>query len=209
MVTQQETFSYDLNLQEEGTLILRESRMIIPGIQAIFGFQLIAVFSEGFGERLQSHHEIIHLMAMLLVLISIALVMSPAVFQRRVEPRKISASFIKLASKMLTLGLKAFTLGLAADVGVITYAVTGKESAAATLGFLTLGFLVWLWFFFGSPLQFNTGSHLDKSFKLFHKLGSSSMNQANSFRLNVVNKSQLHIQRFKTAVLNTGYKYLN
>lgn len=142
---------HHLSLEEEGILLLRESRMIIPGIQAIFGFQLIAVFSEGFGKRLEKHHEIIHLLAMVLVLVGIALVMSPAVYQRRVEPQKISKDFIRLSGKMMVWGLRAFTLGLAADVGVVTFAVTNSDTAALLLSLIALGFLTWLWFFFGTP----------------------------------------------------------
>lgn len=31
---------------------LDEARMVLPGVQALFGFQLIAVFSDGFERRL-------------------------------------------------------------------------------------------------------------------------------------------------------------
>lgn len=191
--------NHQLNLEEEGTLILRESRMIIPGIQAIFGFQLIAVFSEGFGERLEQHHEIIHLLAMILVLIAIALVMSPAVYQRRVEPRRISTDFIKLASKMLTWGLRAFTLGLAADVGVITYAVTGKDSLALLLSLTSLGFLVWLWFFFGTPFNFKRNS---KIFSTIHR-------HINTAKTKAAQTSQKYVSRYTSALMKAGYKYLN
>jgi hypothetical protein len=201
MGTQQETFIHELNLQEEGTLILRESRMIIPGIQAMFGFQLIAVFSEGFGQRLQNHHEIIHLMAMVLVLIAIALVMTPAVYQRRVEPRKISPGFIRLSNNMLAWGLRAFTLGLAADVGVITYAVTEKDSVAMLLGFGSLAFLVWLWFFFGSPVNIN--------YEPGKRLLSSSKKHFDTAAAIALKTGKKHYNRYKTSVMNAGYKYLN
>ena len=32
--------------------LLEECRMVLPGIQALFGFQLIAVFSPGFAQKL-------------------------------------------------------------------------------------------------------------------------------------------------------------
>ncbi len=34
-----------LSLEEEARHILEEARMVIPGIHALFGFQLVAVFN--------------------------------------------------------------------------------------------------------------------------------------------------------------------
>jgi hypothetical protein len=41
-----------LSLAEAVTHLLEECRMILPGVQALFGFQLIAVFDSSFAERL-------------------------------------------------------------------------------------------------------------------------------------------------------------
>lgn len=38
------------SLEEEGTHATDEARMILPGVQAILGFQLIAVFNQRFQE---------------------------------------------------------------------------------------------------------------------------------------------------------------
>ena len=36
------------SLEEESRTTIEEARMVLPGIQAVFGFQLIAVFNNGF-----------------------------------------------------------------------------------------------------------------------------------------------------------------
>src|SRR5689334_5869924 len=41
-----------LSLDEAASHLLEECRTIVPGVQAVFGFQLIAVFNQGFGEKL-------------------------------------------------------------------------------------------------------------------------------------------------------------
>jgi hypothetical protein len=41
-----------LPLSKAAQLLLEECRMVLPGIQALFGFQLIAVFNARFAERL-------------------------------------------------------------------------------------------------------------------------------------------------------------
>ena len=54
-----------------------EGRVVLPGIQALFGFQLIAVFNERFRQEGQ---QLIHFTAIMLVAIAIALIMTPAAF---------------------------------------------------------------------------------------------------------------------------------
>ena len=57
------------------THLLEECRMVLPGIQALFGFQLIAVFNQGFSEKLSVTEQRLHWLAFGLVAIAIALVM--------------------------------------------------------------------------------------------------------------------------------------
>ena len=40
------------NLPELVSHLLEECRMVLPGIQALFGFQLVAVFNQAFWEKL-------------------------------------------------------------------------------------------------------------------------------------------------------------
>ena len=73
--------------QEESTSqvtshLLEECRMVLPGIQALFGFQLIAVFNGKFWE-LPEGHRLLHLLAIDSVATSVALVMTPAAYHRR------------------------------------------------------------------------------------------------------------------------------
>jgi hypothetical protein len=42
------TKSCPASLEEETRTVIEEARMVLPGIQAVFGFQLIAVFNSGF-----------------------------------------------------------------------------------------------------------------------------------------------------------------
>lgn len=64
--------------------LLEECRMVLPGIQALFGFQLIAVFNQPFWDRLDPSHRSLHFTAIFLVVISMALVMTPAAYHRQV-----------------------------------------------------------------------------------------------------------------------------
>src|SRR5436190_6639245 len=87
-------------LHHDAQMMLDEARMVLPGIQALFGFQLIAVFSDGFG-RLANTEQLAHLGSIFLVTISISLIMTPAAYDRIVNDPTISRGFIRLASRVI------------------------------------------------------------------------------------------------------------
>ena len=73
-------------LSQAVTHLLEECRMVLPGIQALFGFQLIVVFNPVFYERLSLTERDFHLTAIGLIVISIAMVMAPAAYHRQRDP---------------------------------------------------------------------------------------------------------------------------
>jgi NAD(P)-dependent dehydrogenase (short-subunit alcohol dehydrogenase family) len=52
-------------------------RAVLPGMQALFGFQLIAIFSDRFDTALREVEQLLHLLAILLVALAIALIFVP------------------------------------------------------------------------------------------------------------------------------------
>jgi hypothetical protein len=63
----------ELSLNDAVTHLLEECRTVVPGMQALFGFQLIAVFNDTFRERLSPTERDLHLAAIVLVTIAVAL----------------------------------------------------------------------------------------------------------------------------------------
>ena len=126
--------------------VLEEARMVLPGMQALFGFQLIAAFSQRFTDALGPTARVIHLAALLLVALAIALIMAPAAYHRQVQRDRVSAFFVDYASRLITLAMVPLFIALCAEVGVVTIAVINS----ALLGFvlatvLAVVFLV-LWY---------------------------------------------------------------
>ena len=134
-----------ISLESATTYILEECRMVLPGIQALFGFQLIAVFSEGF-RNLSRLEQLLHLVAIVLVTVAIALVMAPAALHRQSQAERVSRRFIRVSSTLLLAGMFPLALGLALDVYLITTLVAGTHSAGAVvaLGLLIVFALLWL-----------------------------------------------------------------
>jgi hypothetical protein len=79
---------------------IEEARMVLPGIQALFGFQLIAAFSDRFHE-LEPQVQALHFLALVLIAVAIAIIMALAAYHRLVERGSISAFFVRLASGLL------------------------------------------------------------------------------------------------------------
>src|SRR3982074_5472 len=91
----------ELSLNDATTHLLEECRMVLPGVQALFGFQLIAVFNSGFAQRLTLGEQRLHLVALALVAIAGALVMTPAAYHRQTHPRQATARFLDVGSRLV------------------------------------------------------------------------------------------------------------
>ena len=72
-----------LSLSVSARYLLEECRMVLPGIQALFGFQLVSVFTDSFARNLSQPEKQLHLVALGIVAVAVALVMTPAAIHRR------------------------------------------------------------------------------------------------------------------------------
>lgn len=124
-----------------------EARMVLPGIQALFGFQLIAVFNQKFNDIPKSD-QYSHLAALLCTTLAIILVLTPAAFHRQAEPTKISERFCKLGSKLLSLSMIPLMLGICLDLFVVTNVILENALASLTVAGIVLAALAYSWFIF-------------------------------------------------------------
>jgi len=128
--------------------LLDECRMVLPGIQALFGFQLIAFFNQGFGDKLTHGQQALHLAATLAVAVAAGLVMTPAALHRQAEPTAVSRRFIATASKFLLLSMVPLALGICADVYLVSHMVLRATGPALAIAGGLFLFLVMLWLVF-------------------------------------------------------------
>src|SRR5215203_234838 len=134
-----------LSLEAAASNILEECRMVLPGIQALFGFQLIAVFSPGFSERLTVVEQRLHLISILLVVASIALVMAPAALHRQAEPHSVSDRFLHLSSRLLLWGMLPLAVGISLEVYLIGQLILHDETSALAMGIGVFVLFLVLW----------------------------------------------------------------
>ena len=135
----------ELSLNDAATHVLEECRTVVPGMQALFGFQLIAVFSAGFKVELSNAERMTHLAALLLVAIAIALVMAPAALHRQSEPMSVSRRFIAMSSHLLMASMIPLALGICLDVYLIARVIIGTTTVAAVVVVILLAVFFVFW----------------------------------------------------------------
>jgi hypothetical protein len=132
-------------LEEASTQVGGEARMLLPGVQTLMGFQLMAVFNQRF-EQFSSGEQIMHFAAFLLVTLTMGMLMAPAAYHRQAERCMVTERFVKMSSAMLTVAMIPFTIGVCLDTYLVGKMIL-KDPAPAWLAALgTLAVLVGLWF---------------------------------------------------------------
>ena len=127
--------------------MLEECRMVLPGIQALFGFQLIAVFNDGFAEKLAGSQQLMHLAAIVLVAIAIALVMAPAALHRQAEPQEVSERFVWLSSKLLLASMYPLAAAICLEAWLVSSIIVGRDEAGMAVAAALLVVFALLWLF--------------------------------------------------------------
>src|SRR3954470_4338845 len=87
-----------VKLSQAASYLLDECRMVLPGIQATFGFQLIAVFNERFSKDLGAVEQRLHLASLTFVAVAAAIIMMPAAYHRMAGVTHVSRRFLEVSS---------------------------------------------------------------------------------------------------------------
>ena len=139
---------HQLKLEQEATYVLEEARMVIPGIQALFGFQLIAVFNSTFDDKLGSFHKILHFGAILLTVIAMTFLMGPATYHRSAEPRQVSRRFATLAGYFVEIGMFFLSVSISLDVFLVGQIILEQMTISITIAIAVFFLFSFLWFVF-------------------------------------------------------------
>lgn len=119
--------------------------MVLPGVQAVLGFQLIAVFNQRFLE-FSSGEQLVHLAAFLLVALAMGLMMTPAAYHRQVERGRVSQRFVDLGSMLLTIAMLPLIAGLSLDTYLISRLIVMDTTAALLVAGGATLVLLGLWY---------------------------------------------------------------
>jgi hypothetical protein len=135
----------ELSLNDAASHVLEECRTVVPGMQALFGFQLIAVFSTVFRDQLSSTERLLHLAAILLVTIAIVLVMTPAALHRQIEPMAVSRRFITISSRLLLASMAPLAVGICLEIYIVARVTLGTNIGAVIMAAVSLAVFAVFW----------------------------------------------------------------
>jgi len=132
------------DLVEETRATIDEARVVLPGIQALFGFQFVAIFNQTFQE-LEPFQKHLHLAALLLVAIAVAFIMAPAAYHRLAHRGAVSKRFVDIASALIAWALLPVMLAIVLDAYVVSLIITDSTpfSVAAAAALLVLFTGMW------------------------------------------------------------------
>jgi hypothetical protein len=125
--------------------VLTEARVVLPGAQALLGFQLAAMLTDAFA-RLPQSSQYLHLASLLLIAASIVFLMAPAAFHRIVERGEDSERLQRFSSAMVLAALVPLGIGIAGDFYVVANKVLNDQGVALALASASLLFFFALWF---------------------------------------------------------------
>jgi hypothetical protein len=135
------------SLGDQVSSIEQEARMVLPGVQALFGFQLMVVFNSGFKQSLSSLEQVFHLISLLLVAISAVLVVAPAAYHRQAN-HQISLHFIALSSHFLAWALAPLALGTCIDIFLVSKVIVHSNFISGIITGIVSGIYCWTWFIY-------------------------------------------------------------
>jgi hypothetical protein len=125
--------------------VLTETRVVLPGAQALLGFQFLVILTEAF-DNLPQSSKYVHLVSLGLITLSIVLLMMPAAYHRIVERGEETEHFHRFASGILLVSMIPLALGLSGDLFVVTRKVLRSTELAVALAAVTLLVFYGLWF---------------------------------------------------------------
>jgi hypothetical protein len=123
---------------------LTEARMVLPGAQALLGFQFLWVFTEGFAD-LPRASRAMHVASLLSVALAGMLLIAPAAFHRIAEEGQRTRRFYRYASGMVQASLLPLAVGISADFYVVVAKIGGSVLDGVVASVAVFVAMVGLW----------------------------------------------------------------
>jgi Family of unknown function (DUF6328) len=145
---------------------LTDARVVLPGAQALLGFQFVGVFLGGF-EALPASSQYIHVLSLTLVTLSTILLMMPAAYHRLVEQGQPSEHFLRLTRNAVVSSMIPLGAGICGDFYIVVRKVSGSLILAGSTSLLLLAMFYMLWFGFRLMRDGNRKSVLEFGSSIF------------------------------------------
>jgi hypothetical protein len=138
--------------------LLTEARLIIPGGQALLGFQFVAMLTSAF-DRLPESAKMVHALALCLIGMNVIIMMTPAALHRLSFGGEDSPLFLTLGSRLVTIGPAFLAAGISAEVYVVFIKALNNPQVAIAAAVASA--LVFVVFWYAWPLALQTSIRSD------------------------------------------------
>jgi Family of unknown function (DUF6328) len=135
----------EMKLEDKIVQVLTEARVVLPGAQALVGFQLAITLMDAY-EKLPRGSQDLHVLALVADILAVIFLMAPAAFHRIVERGEDTERFHRFASAMVLFALATLPAGFALDLVVVVRKQTDSLAAATAAGVSAAVFFYGLWF---------------------------------------------------------------
>src|SRR5579862_2549682 len=125
--------------------LLTEARLIIPGAQALLGFQLAVTLMRAFAE-LPDAVKILHVAALCCIGLAVILLIAPASIHRIAFGGEDDPAFVKVASWFVVAAPLPLAFGIALDTFVAADRALQSDRAAGLLGLVAIVVLLGTWY---------------------------------------------------------------
>lgn len=137
--------------------LLTEARLIIPGGQALLGFQFVAMLTSAF-DRLPESAKMIHVVALCLIGMNVIIMMTPAALHRLSFGGEDSPRFFLLGSRLVIIGPVFLAAGISAEVYVVFIKALNNPQAAVGAAVAAASVLLSFWYVWPFALRTSTKS---------------------------------------------------
>jgi hypothetical protein len=124
--------------------MLTEARVMLPGGQALLGFQFVATLTRSFHE-LPLAYQYLHAAGLCAVALAVTLLMTPAAIHRIAFQGEDDSGFFRVGSTLVVTASCPLAIGIAADVAVVFFKVFESSIVSAAAGAAALCLLLFAW----------------------------------------------------------------
>jgi hypothetical protein len=125
--------------------LLTEARVILPGAQALLGFQLTVMMTKSFGD-LPSGAQRIHLIALMSLMLAVILLIAPAAIHRLAFGGRDNPRLHAMGSRIIAAALLPLTCAITCDVWVALFKLQGGSLVPDVGALLTACLLIGFWY---------------------------------------------------------------
>ena len=135
----------ETDLGERISTLLIEARVILPGAQALLGFQFTAFLTDGFAQ-MPTHAKIVHFACLACVALTTILLMAPAAYHRLVAEGEDRPDVERFGNRVVLSSLLPLALGLSGEFYIVTGKLGYPDGPAIAATQIAFAAFVGLWF---------------------------------------------------------------